>query len=82
MKLRTEKLPNVKVDMDYSIDYHRSYHLCSTADLIIARPSSRPECVSVGMEVIVMDYGVTHKMQVSKFLPKVLRDYIAIFMMS
>ena len=76
LKLRTEKLPNVKVDMDYSIDYHRSYHLCSTADLIIARPSSiAEECVSAGMDVIVMDYGVNYKMQVSKFLPEVLRDY-------
>jgi hypothetical protein len=74
--LKTNKLPNVSVDTDYSSNYWRSYHLCASADLIIARPTSlAEECISGGLDVIVMDYGINYKTQVSRFLPKLLREY-------
>ena len=76
IKLRCDRLPNVKVDTDYSIDHWRSYNLCSSADLIIARPTSlAEECVSMGLNVIVCDYGINYTTHVSKFLPYLLRDY-------
>jgi hypothetical protein len=76
VKLRADKLSNVNVDTDYSLDHWKSYHLCSTADLIIARPTSlAEECVSMGLNVIVCDYGINYEIQVSKFLPDLLRDY-------
>ena len=77
--LKADKLPNVSVDTDYSVDHWRSYHLCTSADLIIARPTSlAEECVSKGMDVIVMDYGInytTFVSFVSKYFPRLLREY-------
>lgn len=71
-----DKLPNVSVDTDYSINYWQSYNLCVSADLIIARPTSlAEECISKGMDVIVVDYGINHTKIVSNFLPKLLRQY-------
>ena len=73
---KTDKLPNVSVDTEYSSDHWRSYHLCDSADLIIARPTSLgEECVSKGMNVIVMDYGINFTTAVSKFYPKILKEY-------
>ena len=74
--LKINKLPNIWVDTDYSSNYWKSYHLCASADLIIARPTSlAEECISRGLDVIVMDYGINYKTQVSRFLPKLLREY-------
>jgi hypothetical protein len=74
--LKTNKLTNVYVDTDYSLSHWKSYHLCASADLIIARPSSlAEECISRGLDVIVMDYGINYKTHVSRFLPKLLREY-------
>jgi hypothetical protein len=76
VKLRADKLSNVNVDTDYSLDHWKSYHLCSSADLIIARPTSlAEECVSMGLNVIVCDYGINYAIQVSKFLPDLLKEY-------
>jgi len=76
IKLKCDRLPNVKVDKDYSIDHWKSYHLCSSADLIIARPTSlAEECVSMGLNVIVLDYGTNYTTQVSEFLPDLLKNY-------
>ena len=74
--LKINRLPNVSVDTDYSLNYWKSYHLCASADLIIARPTSlAEECISRGLDVIVVDYGINYKTQVSRFLPKLLREY-------
>jgi hypothetical protein len=74
--LKINRLPNVSVDTDYSLNYWKSYHLCASADLIIARPTSlAEECISMGLDVIVMDYGINYKTQVSRFLPKLLREH-------
>jgi len=76
MKLKIDKLTNVSVDTDYTINLWKSYHLCASADLIIARPTSlAEECVSKGMNVIVMDYGINFTTAISKFIPKMLRQY-------
>jgi len=76
IKTKADKLPNVSVDMDYSINSWKSYNLCASADLIIARPTSlAEECVSKGMDVIVMDYGINYTISVAKFSPKLLRKY-------
>lgn len=73
---KVDSLPNVSVDTDYSYNYWQSYHLCASANLIIARPTSlAEECVSKGMDVIVVDYGINYTTTVSKFLPKILRQY-------
>lgn len=73
---KVDKLKNVKVDKDYSTNYWKSYHLCASADLVIARPTSlAEECVSKSINVIVMDYGINYKNQVSRFIPKLLRKY-------
>ena len=76
VKLKADRLPNVIVDTDYSVNAWKSYNLCASADLIIARPTSlAEECVSKGMDVIVMDYGINYTTTVSKFSPKLLREY-------
>lgn len=76
MVSKVEKLSNVKVDADYSKDYWKSYHLCVSSDLIISRPTSlAEECASLGMDIIVVDCGINYKTYVSKFLPKLLREY-------
>ncbi len=73
---KVNDLPNVVVDCNYSIDVWRSYHLCASADLIIARPTSlAEECASKGMDIIVSDYGVNYTTDVSRFLPKLLKKY-------
>jgi hypothetical protein len=73
---KVDKLPHVSVDTDYSLNHWQSYHLCVSADLIIARPTSlAEECISKGMNVIVMDYGTNYTTMVSKFLPRLLREY-------
>ena len=73
---KADKLPNVSVDTDYSLNHWQSYHLCVSADLIIARPTSiAEECISKGMNVIVMDYGINYTITVSEFLPRLLREY-------
>lgn len=73
---KVENLPNISVDMDFSKNYWKSYHLCASADLIIARPTSlAEECVSKGLNVIVLDYGVNYTKTVSGFLPKLLKEY-------
>ena len=73
---KANKLPNVRVDEDYSENCWQSYHLCASADLIIARPTSlAEECVSKGLDVIVLDYAINYSISVSKFLPKLLREY-------
>ena len=73
---KANKLPNVTVNTDYSNDHWASYHLCTSADLIIAKPTSlAEECVSAGMNVIVLDYGINHATIVSKFLPSLLKKY-------
>ena len=76
VKMRVDKLPNVEVNMDYLLDRWKSYQLCSSADLIIARPTSlAEECVSMGLNVIVIDCGVNYTKQVFEFLPDLLKDY-------
>jgi hypothetical protein len=73
---KINKLSNVSVDTDYSINHWKSYHLCVSSDLIIARPTSlAEECVSKGMNVIVYDYGINYKTSVKKFLPNLLKEY-------
>jgi hypothetical protein len=73
---KADKLPNVSVDTDYSLNHWQSYHLCVSADLIIARPTSlAEECISKGMNVIVMDYGINYTIMVTQFLPRPLREY-------
>ena len=73
---KVNKLSNVSVDTDYSINHWKSYHLCISSDLIIARPTSlAEECVSKGMDVIVYDYGINYKTNISKFLPNLLKEY-------
>ena len=73
---KAKRLPNVSVDTDYSLNYWKSYHLCAAVDLIIARPTSlAEECISKGLDVIVMDYGINYRTCLSKFLPKLLRKY-------
>ena len=73
---KTNKLPNVTVNTDYSNDHWASYHLCASADLIIAKPTSlAEECASAGMNVIVLDYGINHATIVSKFFPSLLKKY-------
>jgi len=72
---RTKKLRNVIVDTNYD-DSFRSYHLCSSADLIIARPTSlAEECMSNGMNVIVLDYGINYESSVSRWMPDLLQGY-------
>ena len=76
VKLKADRLLNVIVDTDYSMNPWKSYNLCASADLIIARPTSlAEECVSKGMDVIVMDYGINYRTTISTFLPKLLREY-------
>ena len=73
---KADNLPNVNVDKEYSKNYWKSYHLCASADLIIARPTSlAEECVSKGLDVIVLDYGINYSKTVSGFLPELLREY-------
>ena len=74
---KVNKLSNVSVDTDYSIDHWKSYHLCTSSDLIIARPTSlAEECVSKGMNVIVYDYGINYKTHISEFFnDNLLREY-------
>tara|TARA_B110000008_G_scaffold276106_1_gene314817 strand:- start:1810 stop:3690 length:1881 start_codon:yes stop_codon:yes gene_type:complete len=72
--IRAKRLENVVVDTNYDENF-RSYHLCASADLIIARPTSlAEECVSAGMNVIVLDYGINYHNQVSRWIPE-LKDY-------
>ena len=76
VKLKVDKLPNVNVDTDYSLNYWKSYNLCASANLIIARPTSlAEECASKGMNVIVMDYGINYTTSISNLSPKLLREY-------
>ena len=73
---KIDRLTNVSVDTDYTMDRWKSYHLCVSADLIIARPTSlAEECVSKGRNVIVMDYGINFTTAISKFIPEILRQY-------
>ena len=73
-KSKVDKMPNVSVDKDYSKNHWKSYHLCASADLIIARPTSIAEdCISKGLDVIVYDYGINYTTSVSNFLPKLIR---------
>ena len=73
---KVDSLPNVSVDTDYTYNYWKSYNLCASANLIIARPTSlAEECVSKGMDVIVVDCGINYTTTVSKFVPKLLRQY-------
>ena len=74
ISLATKKLKNVRVDTKYDENF-RSYHLCASADLVIARPTSlAEECVSAGMDVIVLDYGINYQTQVSRWIPE-LQSY-------
>lgn len=74
--LKTNRLSNVNVDTEFSTAHWRSYHLCNSADLIIARPTSlAEECVSKGLNLIVMDYGINFTTTVSKFYPEILKEY-------
>ena len=72
---RLLSLENVSVDDEYNVKF-RSYHLCASADLIIANPTSlAEECSSAGMNVIVVDYGVNFTHSISRWLPEPLQDY-------
>ena len=69
------RLKNVTVDSEYD-DKFRSYHLCAGSDLIIANPTSlAEECVSAGMSVIVVDYGINYTHSLSRWLPELMQDY-------
>jgi len=73
---KVDKLPNLKVDQDYNHNHWKSYHLCASANLIIARPTSlAEECVSKGYNVIVMDYSTNYRTAVTNFLPEPLKEY-------
>lgn len=73
---KVDKLPNLRVDTDYSKNYWMSYHLCASADLIIARPTSlAEECISKGYNVIVVDYGLNYITAVKNLLPKQIKEY-------
>lgn len=75
VKSKVEMLTNVSVDMDY-LNRWKSYHLCSSADLVIARPTSlAEECASKGINLIVLDYGINYTTTVTKFLPALLCEY-------
>ena len=72
---RISNLKNVSVDLEYDSKF-RSYHLCSGAGLIIANPTSlAEECVSAGMNVIVVDYGINYTHSLSRWFPEVMQDY-------
>ena len=76
VKSKADRLPNVSVDVDYSLNPWKSYNLCASANLIIARPTSlAEECASKGMNIIVMDYGINYEKSVSSFYPELLREY-------
>ena len=72
-----EGYDNVSINCDKTnTNYLPSYALCKSADLVLARPTSlAEECISIGIDVIVMDYGKNHSTIVSKFLPKQLLSY-------
>lgn len=73
---KVDKLPNVRVDTDYSKNHWMSYHLCASADLIIARPTSlAEECISKGYDVIVVDYGANYTIGLKNLLPDLLKEY-------
>ena len=72
---RISSLKNINVDTEYNEKF-RSYHLCAGADLIIANPTSMAEeCVSAGMNVIVVDYGINYTHSISRWLPESMQDY-------
>jgi hypothetical protein len=72
---RVNSIKNVNVDSD-SIKKLRSYHLCASADLIIANPTSlAEECASAGMNVIVVDYGINYTHSLSRWFPESMQDY-------
>jgi len=72
---RVNSIKNVNVDSDSNKKF-RSYHLCASADLIIANPTSlAEECASAGMNVIVVDYGINYTHSLSRWFPESMQDY-------
>jgi hypothetical protein len=66
---RVDRSKNVRVDRNYKT-WNHSYHICSEADLIIAKPTSlAEECMSMGYDVLVADYGTNYSRGISVFFP-------------
>ncbi len=66
---QVDRSKNVRVDTNYKT-WNHAYHICSEADLIIAKPTSlAEECMSNGMNVLVADYGSNYSEGISILYP-------------